>query len=109
MTITKILVFSVEMIQKLDLAVLFSSHRDYFITPFEINIEGKTAIAIIGPAESVESIKLKLEAKELEPNTESGELRFRFEIEPDKDIAGTLAEIRSLHDSVVGFCERISQ
>jgi len=67
-------------------------------------------LAIVGPVESVESVKLMLEAEELGPNTESiGELRFKFEIEPDKDIDGVLAEIRNLHHSVVGFCEKMEQ
>ena len=110
MTIKKVLVFSVEMIQRLDLGILFSSHKDCFITAFEINIEGKTAIAIAGPVKSVESIKLILGAEELGPNIESiGELRFKFEIEPDKDIDGVLAEIREFHDSVVEFCKKIEQ
>lgn len=110
MTIKRVLVFSIEMIQKLDLKALFSSYKDCFITAFEIDIEGKTAIGIAGPAKSVESVKLKLNAEELGPNTELiGEIRFKFEIEPDKDIDGVLAEIRNLHNSLVGFCERMEQ
>jgi len=41
MTIKKILVFSVEMIEGIDFEALFSSHKECVISAFEIDIEGK--------------------------------------------------------------------